>query len=69
MTPFRAGFLVHAGAIMEHLNGVCEQYVTDCLMTTKTICVPGAGAVSMTFRERDMDSAMMDWAEKTGRAV
>ena len=34
----------------EHLNGVCEQHAINCLMMTKTHCIPGAGVMSMACR-------------------
>ena len=40
--PLRAGFLVCAGPLVEYLNGVYEQCVTNFLIITQTHCVPEA---------------------------
>ena len=34
VAPLRVGFLILAGAVMEDLNGVCEQCVTNFLKAT-----------------------------------
>ena len=46
-----------------------EQHVTNCLMTTWIHCIPGAGVVYVACRGGEHVSAMLDWAEQTGRAM
>ena len=52
---------------MEHINRVCEQHATSCLMVSY---VPGAGAVSMAHRTgRESTSTMLDQAATKSKAV
>ena len=54
---------------MEHLNRICEQPVTNCLIATQTHCVPEAGVVRMPHRGGEHTSAILDLAKPTGKAV
>ena len=52
---------------MDHLNGVCEQSVTTCLMATLTCYVPKNGAMYLALRGGKHASAMLDWMKQADR--
>ena len=57
------------GSILEHVNGVCKQCATNCLMATYTHCLPGAGVHDGGSQKCEHTSIMLDRAEQTGKTV
>lgn len=57
------------GPATEHLNGICEQHATIYLMGTKTHCIPGVEAVSMTPRGSEQTPAMFSGKEPTDKTA
>ena len=56
--------------VIKHLNGVCEQSATSCLLIIWTHCVPVAGAVTMACRVGSKHtSTMLDMLEPKGKAA
>ena len=58
------------GPATEHLNGVCEQSATSCLMAKQTHCITGSGAISNAHSVVGKQThAILDMAEPNSKAA
>lgn len=57
------------GPVMEHLNGICEPHIINCLIATQACSNPGTGVVNTAHRGGEHASTMSDWAEPADKAA